>query len=131
MLKKRPDIVNLGNGIVLVLLGVISYLTSESKSPTAFIPSGVGLVVLAFTPGLKKHNKIVAHVAVLFTLIVALGGIVMGVQSGLTKDLSDPVTYRKFIAYSVMGGSCLVATVFFVMNFIYIRKQRQANAAEN
>ena len=37
----------------------------EVSSPTALIPVGFGTVLILCTPGVKKQNKVIAHVAVL------------------------------------------------------------------
>ncbi len=61
---------NLLNSITLIILGIWGYL--DSGAPTAFIPVGFGLILLICHIGVKKENKIVAHIAVLFTLVILL-----------------------------------------------------------
>ena len=41
----------------------------ELSAPTAFIPVGFGVMLLACS-GVKAQNKVVAHIAVLLTLLI-------------------------------------------------------------
>lgn len=70
----KPYMALLLNGGLAVALGLIAYFTSSNPSPTALIPAFFGLVFLLMVPGMKKENKIVAHLVVLltFVLLVAL-----------------------------------------------------------
>ena len=59
---------NLINSVSLIGFGLWGYL--EVTSPTALIPVGFGLVLLLCYNGVKNQNKIIAHVAVLLTLVI-------------------------------------------------------------
>ena len=61
---------NILNSVCLIIIGLWGYL--EVTSPTALIPVGFGVALLLCVPGLKKENKVVAHIAVLLTLIILL-----------------------------------------------------------
>ena len=59
---------NLINSISLIAFGLWGYF--EVTSPTALIPVGFGVVLLLCYNGVKTQNKVVAHIAVLLTLVI-------------------------------------------------------------
>ncbi|MCG8696571.1 MAG: hypothetical protein MI922_00845, partial [Bacteroidales bacterium] len=66
----KAHTVSLINAITLILLGAWSYFGSDTPSFTALIPVFVGVALLLTYNGLKKENKVIAHVAVLLTLLL-------------------------------------------------------------
>ncbi len=75
-------------GVVLVLASLGFYLASESRSPTAFIPAGFGVLiglcgVLGRREGARKASM---HAAALVGLLGVLGGLGMGIP----KVLKEP-----------------------------------------
>ena len=55
----------------------------DVQSPTALIPVGFGVILLLCTIGLKKENKIIAHVAVLLTLVILVALVGMRLPKSL------------------------------------------------
>ena len=72
-LSMKPYIASLINAMLLVGLGSWAYFTSDNPSITALIPVFVGVVLLAINRGVKREEKIQAHIAVLLTLIILFG----------------------------------------------------------
>ena len=60
------------NALVLIGFGLWAYFGSETPSKTALIPAGFGIVIVSLYKGIKKEDKIVAHIAVLLTLIILI-----------------------------------------------------------
>ena len=60
------------NSIVLILMSLWGYFSSETPSLTALIPLFFGVIILICFKGIKSHNKVISHIAVLLTLIVLL-----------------------------------------------------------
>ena len=116
------------NALVLIGFGLWAYLepkgVGEAASKTALIPVGFGVVILALYKGIKKEDKIVAHIAVLLTLLI-LGGLVKPLTAAL--DRSDGVAVMRV---AVMIASTLVALVFFIKSFVDVRRARTAKAAQ-
>tara|TARA_Y100000385_G_scaffold198271_1_gene205262 strand:+ start:359 stop:703 length:345 start_codon:yes stop_codon:yes gene_type:complete len=107
---------NLLNSICLIGMGLWGYF--ELSAPTAFIPVGFGVVLLACQNGVKKENKVVAHIAVLLTLLilVALCGMTLPKKiesggTGLLRVLSMVVTSA-------------LSMVLFIKSFIDARKNK-------
>ena len=107
---------NLLNSICLIGMGLWGYF--ELSAPTAFIPVGFGVMLLACYSGVKAQNKVVAHIAVLLTLLilVALCGMTLPKKidaggTGLLRVLSMVVTSA-------------LSMVLFVKSFIDARKNK-------
>ena len=106
---------NLINSISLIVLGIWGYI--EVSSVTALIPTAFGAVLLACSGGIKKQNKIIAHVAVLLTLLILFA--LLGMR--LPKSLeSGGLGLFRVLA---MCGTCLIAMIYFVKSFIAARKK--------
>ena len=125
-LIQNPSKINLINGLVLVIAGLFGfiarYLDQNDLQYTALIPSIFGIILLAMNSGLKNHNKIIAHIVVVVTLLV-----VIMVGSMLNKSLAaDPVNVRRVAIFSVIVMSGLVSTVLYVLGFIEKRKEKNA-----
>jgi hypothetical protein len=106
---------NLINSISLIVLGIWGYI--EVSSVTALIPTAFGAVLLACSGGIKKQNKIIAHVAVLLTLLILFA--LLGMR--LPKSLeSGGLGLFRVLA---MCGTSLIAMIYFVKSFIAARKK--------
>ena len=112
------------NAVLLIVLPLWGYLSSETPSKTALIPAGIGIILLAMNPGVKKENKVIAHIAVLLTLLILIA---------LIKPLMGAVGRGDGLAIlrlAAMIVSTALAMVFFVKSFIDARKRREKEAAE-
>ena len=110
----KPYQANLYNGIVLVLLGLFSYLISTSN--TAIIPVIFGVIFLALTPIFRKGNKVVAHIIVVLTLLILIA---------LFKPLTGAMERGDSMGIAriaIMMLSCFVAMVVYIKSFIDARK---------
>ena len=111
------------NGFILVLLGAWGYLGSQTPSPTALIPVFAGILLLYFVTGVKAQNKVIAHLAVLLTLVMVIA---------LIKPLSGAIGRSDSLAVSrvsVMMLASAVNLVYFIRSFIAVRKAREKTEA--
>jgi hypothetical protein len=115
----KPHVASLINALVLIGISLWGYFGSDKPSPTAFIPAGFGVALLACLPGVKSHNKVVAHIAVLLTLIV-LVALFMPLKGAIGRGDTMAI-----IRVGVMMLSTVVAMIFFVKSFIDARKSRE------
>ena len=113
---------SLVNAILLIVLPLWGYFSSDSPSMTALIPTFIGVVLLLLNKGVKNENKIVAHIAVGLTLLVLIGLI-----KPLTSAIGRSDT-AAMIRVFVMILSTIIAMVFFVKSFIDARKKRMESA---
>ena len=110
----KASFYNILNSIVLISLGLWGYF--DVQSPTALIPVGFGVILLLCTIGLKKENKIIAHVAVLLTLVILVALVGMRLPKSLD---SGGVGLFRVIA---MITTSVLSMVAFVLSFIKARR---------
>lgn len=108
---------NIINSICLIVIGLWGYL--EVSSPTALIPVGFGAALILCTPGVKKENKVIAHIAVLLTLIILLA--LLGMRLPKSIDQGGLGLVRVLL----MIGTSILSMVCFIKSFIANRKARK------
>ena len=113
--------VSLINAISLVLIGGFGYLQSNEPSPTALIPIIVGVLLIAMNKGVKEENKIIAHIAVLLTLIMLLGLFMPLIGSLKRGDI------QATLRVSVMMITTIGALFYFIKSFIDARRSRESS----
>ncbi|MEM1019709.1 MAG: hypothetical protein AAGJ09_04365 [Pseudomonadota bacterium] len=106
------------NGFLLIALSMWGYYASTSPSPTALIPTLVGAVLLLCYPGVKKHNKLIAHIAVALTLLVLIA-LVMPMRGAIGRG--DGAAIARV---GIMWGSTAYALFYFIKSFIDARKDK-------
>jgi len=115
MLNLKPFQLSLINALTLISLGGYGYIQSESPSATALIPVIIGILLIAMNKGVKKENKIIAHIAVTLTLLIVLGLIMPLIGSLQRSDTAATIRVILMIATSV------TAMVGFIKSFIAAR----------
>ena len=106
---------NLINSISLIVLGVWGYV--EVSSITALIPTAFGAILLACSSGVKNQNKIIAHIAVLLTLLILFA--LLGMRLPKSLESGGIGLFRVLF----MCGTSLLAMIYFVKSFIAARKK--------
>ena len=109
------------NAISLILIGGFGYLQSETPSPTALIPVVVGGLLIAMNKGVKDENKIIAHIAVLLTLIMLLG-LAMPLMGSVKRGDTQGTIRVIVMIFTTIG-----ALFYFVKSFIDARKSRESS----
>ena len=117
-------------GIVLILLGVLTYMETGSKFPTSLIPAAFGVLLaifgaLARTTDLKKR-ALWMHIAVTLGLLGFLGtakSIYDFIQMQQGVQFKLPVAVEEKSAMAVL---MLVYVVLCVRSFIAARRARTA-----
>lgn len=114
-------------GVLLILVGVISYLI-HPVSVTALIPAFVGVILvglgaIALSPGARKHAMHVAVIVGLLGFLAAAGRLIASLASGKTPST---------LGATSLGLMALLTGIFVVLcvrSFIAARRARQAGAA--
>lgn len=114
----KPYQVNILNATILMTLGLWGYLASTSPSPTALIPVGFGTIFVLATPSLRKDNKMVAHVVVLLTLVLAFA-LIMPLRGALNRE-----DFFSAVRVGVMLAGCVAALVIYIRGFVEARRAR-------
>tara|TARA_B000000477_G_scaffold114754_1_gene111309 strand:- start:1183 stop:1527 length:345 start_codon:yes stop_codon:yes gene_type:complete len=113
----KPHKISFVNAITLISFGLWGYIDVD-YSPTALIPVIFGIIILILNPGLKRENKVVAHIVVLLTFLI-LGGLVKPLMSTLESGNTMGIT-----RVSLMMLSTLMALIVFVKSFIANRSKK-------
>ena len=112
------------NAVVLIAMGLWAYFAAASAPKTAFVPVGFGVLLLALNSGVKKENKVVAHIAVALTTLVLLS-LIMPLVGSINRGNNLAV-----VRVALMMASSAYAIVYFVKSFKEARRQREAAGAQ-
>ena len=110
-------------GLILIVLGVASYLMTGRTSVTALIPAFFGAVLLICAivaranEGARKHAM---HAAVAVGLIGALAALARGLPAAFRGDVTRPAVMSQL----AMGVLLLIYVALGVQSFIAARKAR-------
>tara|TARA_B100001057_G_C22002984_1_gene626779 strand:- start:77 stop:451 length:375 start_codon:yes stop_codon:yes gene_type:complete len=107
---------NLINSSTLIIIGLWGYF--ESSSITALIPVVFGVILFLCSKGVKSQNKLIAHIAVLLTLIILLSLVGMRLPKSIESGGLGLLRVFSMIVTSTL------AIIFFVKSFIDARKNR-------
>jgi hypothetical protein len=109
-------------GIILIVLGVASYVLTGRTSVTAMIPAffGVVLVICALVARTESARKHAMHAAVAVGLIGALAALGRGLPAALNGDAARPAVMSQL----VMGVLLLIYVGLGVRSFIDARRAR-------
>ena len=105
-------LVTIINALVLIIIGIYGY--SISGSGTALIAPVIGVVLFILAFPVKNQNPTFTHIAVSLTALTFIVFLIIGF-------------IRHNILIHVMALVSLIATVFYVMDFIKRKKEREAN----
>lgn len=109
-------------GLILIVLGVASYVLTGRTSVTALIPAvfGAVLVICALVARNEAARKHAMHAAVAVGLIGALAALGRGVPAALDGGATRPAVLSQL----VMGVLLLIYVGLGVQSFIAARKAR-------
>ncbi len=106
--------------IALIGLGAWGAFDGGEFNKTALIPVVFGVVLLALVPGVRKENKVVAHIAVSLVLLITLA-LFMPLMKAIGRS-NTPAILRV----GAMVVMCVLALVSYIQSFIAARKAREA-----
>lgn len=115
-------------GVLLIMLGVVSFVVTGSQFPTSLIPAAFGLLLLIFgflarTENVKKRMMHM-HIAVTIGLLGFLAtakSIVDAIKLFRGADLPRPPAIEEKAAMSLI---CLAFVLLCVQSFIAARRAR-------
>ncbi len=109
-------------GLILIVLGVASYMLTGRTSLTAMIPAffGVVLVICAFVARNEAARKHAMHAAVAVGLLGGLAALGRGGPAALNGDAMRPAVLSQLF----MGVLLLIYVALGVQSFIAARKAR-------
>ncbi|MEM1131948.1 MAG: hypothetical protein AAGH53_03335 [Pseudomonadota bacterium] len=114
----KPYLASLINALVLIAMSAWGFFDADKQSITILIPAATGVLLLLLNNGVKRENKVVAHIAVLLTLLIFIA-LFMPMKGAIGRD--DPLAMLRV---GLMLVSTLFALIVFIKSFIDIRRQR-------
>jgi uncharacterized membrane protein len=113
-------------GIILILLGLISYFGISSESVTALIPAfiGIPMLVLGFLALNEKYKKHAMHGAAVLMLI-GFGGTISGLIK-FFRMIGGEVFERPsaITVQAIMAVLCLAFLILAIKSFIDARRKK-------
>lgn len=113
----HPFIINSINATILIVAGLAVYFIQPARPLLALVAPVVGIMLLACTYHLRKHNRFVSHTVTALTLLAAIVVIMRLNAAGETWDITHILLF-------IMGLSCLIAVGVFIGTFMRERKLR-------
>jgi hypothetical protein len=113
-------------GVILILMGLISYFGISSESITALIPAFFGIPMLAlgwlgFNEKYLKHAMHGAAVLMLLGFFGTIGGLIKFFKMLAGAETARPAAVT---VQAIMAVLCLVFLIFAVKSFIDARRNR-------
>lgn len=113
-------------GLILIVIGLVSYFGISNESVTALIPAFLGLpvLILGFLALNEKYLKHSMH-AVAVLMLLGFAGTVSGLIkffrmiSGEAFDRPSAITIQ-----AIMAVLCLIFLIFAIKSFIDARRKR-------
>jgi hypothetical protein len=120
----------IGFGVVLIIVGIASFILTGSTHPTSLIPAWFGIVlglcgVLANTPD-SRRRMLWMHIAVTVSLLGFLFPGFMAIRDWVAArgaPLAHPAAVEEQAAMAII---CLIFTILCVRSFIAARRSRVA-----
>ncbi|TVR16028.1 MAG: hypothetical protein EA391_09125 [Balneolaceae bacterium] len=116
-------------GIILIILGIISYIATGAASATALIPAFFGIVFALLgllakkSEGMRKHTMHAALLLAILGLGGSFGGL-LAIIGAITGDM--PERPAAAIGQAVMAVVCIGFLAAGITSFINARKNRAA-----
>ena len=127
----NPEKISVLYGTVLIVFAVLVSFTSESKSITSYIPAILGAPILMFgllSLRVPAKQKLFMHLSVLIGLFIFLGGLTVLVRLFSGSLLAE--SFWADFSRLFMSISGAVYLTICIKSFIFIRKQRESNTAQ-
>ena len=114
--------------IALIVVGVIGYLSSTTNSPTALIPSVLGLLmaISAFIGASEKRRALGMHMAAVFALIGLAGAAMRLPKSAQALTNTDSGLPLAFACQAMMALACALYLILAIRSFAQARRWKNA-----
>tara|TARA_Y100000766_G_scaffold282981_1_gene297511 strand:+ start:1303 stop:1671 length:369 start_codon:yes stop_codon:yes gene_type:complete len=121
----RPYQASLINSIILIIFGSLGFIATMDgdMNKSALVAPIFGLIILLLTPGMKKENKIVAHIVVLLTLMISLA-LIFPLYKTFCPGPDSTFNIARFFRIGVMLISSVFAMVVYIKSFIQARRDK-------
>jgi len=113
-------------GLILIVLGVASYVLTGRTSITALIPAffGAVFVICALVARNEAARKHAMHAAVAIGMVGMLAALVRGVPAAFRGDVTRPAV----MAQLAMAGLLLIYVALGMRSFVAARNARRGQS---
>jgi len=113
-------------GLILIVLGVASYVLTGRTSITALIPAffGAVFVICALVARNEAARKHAMHAAVAIGMVGMLAALVRGVPAAFRGDVTRPAV----LAQLAMAGLLLIYVALGMRSFVAARNARRGQS---
>ena len=113
-------------GLILIVLGVASYVLTGRTSITALIPAlfGAAFVICALVARNEAARKHAMHAAVAIGMVGMLAALVRGVPAAFRGDVTRPAV----MAQLAMAGLLLIYVALGMRSFVAARNARRGQS---
>ena len=118
-MNRHIALLRLLNAVTLVIGGLWAYFGSLTPSPTALIPSGIGLVLIALYAGVRRQNMVAIAGSFGATMIVTIPMLLI-LRGLILRGEVIPI-----MRAGMMCTSCIIALVGLML---YYLKQKKSDA---
>ena len=119
-----PHKVNYYYALLLIFMGTFGLFSRYSVEGdwqiTSLIPAFFGIVLLPLTKGIKNENRVIAHIAVVFTMLLAFMTTYMFIKGWEPEFIFS----RKFFIMLIVGLSSYIVLAIYVAGFIDKKKAK-------
>ena len=129
----KPYQANLINVLALILMPVWALIVFEAPADdpdksnlTALIPVVFAVILFLCNGGLKKENKFISHLAIIFTLITIIAIYMKPFSSDLLdySSINSTENIMRIVRSGVMILTGILSMIIFIKSFIAARKKK-------
>ena len=129
----KPYQANLINVLALILMPVWALIVFEAPADdpdksnlTALIPVVFAVILFLCNGGLKKQNKFISHLAIIFTLITIIAIYMKPFSSALLdySSINSTENIMRIVRSGVMILTGILSMIIFIKSFIAARKKK-------
>ena len=114
----KPYVATILLSVVLIVMSAWGYLSSETPSMTALIPAGFGLLLGFCSIGLKKENRVVAHISVALVILLTLA-LFMPLKGAIGRGDTLAIVRVSTMLLALIG-----TLVVYIRSFIDARRSQ-------
>lgn len=118
----KPYVATLLLSVVLAAMSAWGYFGSDTPSTTALIPAGFALMLGLCSVGVKRENKVVAHIAVALVALLAFA-LFMPLKGAIGRADTTAI-----VRVSTMMIALFATLAVYIRSFIQARRNREAAA---
>jgi hypothetical membrane protein len=119
----KPYIISAISGLIVLVVGIYNITATPIISASDYLIPAIGVLFLGASPAIKKDNKAIAHIIVVFTLVLAIFSGYKAYMASLAE--LSPEREKTIQVYSALAITCAGAFAYYLQGFIERKKSEQ------